>query len=102
MISERKMKLIIELRKTLTIIMKEINLRVLNTSIKDIYLFNEKEDESAHEGIRYLFNEEDEFVHESPFKSIIADIKNNLTKRGHKFIKNTFKYAEEKGFHTHK
>ena len=56
--------------------------------VKDIqYLFNE-EDESAHEDIRYLFNE-------SPFKSIITDIRSNLSKRGHKLIKNGLKYAEE-------
>ena len=48
--------------------------------VKDIrYLFNEEE-ESAHEDIRYLFNE-------SPFKSIITDIRSNLSKRGHKLIK---------------
>ena len=42
--------------------------------VKDIrYLFNE-EDESAHEDIRYLFNE-------SPYKSIITDIRSNLSKR---------------------
>ena len=41
--------------------------------IKDIkYLFNEEE-ESAHENIRYLFNE-------SPFKSIITDIRSNYQK----------------------
>ena len=56
--------------------------------VKDIrYLFNE-EDESAHEDITYLFNE-------SPFKSIITDIRSNLSKRGHKLIKNGLKYAEE-------
>ena len=64
--------------------------------VKDIrYLFNEKEDESAHEDIRYLFNEEDEFVNEAPFKSIIVDIRSNLSKRGHKLMKNGLKYAEE-------
>ena len=64
--------------------------------VKDIrYLFNEKEDESAHEDIRYLFSEEDDCAHESPFKSIIADIRSNLPKRGHKLIKNGLKYAEE-------
>ena len=31
---------------------------------------------------------------QSPFKSIIADIRNNLSKRGHKLIKNGLKYAE--------
>ena len=57
--------------------------------VKDIrYLFNEEEDESAHEDIRYFFNE-------SPFKSIITDIRSNLSKRGHKLIKNGLKYAEE-------
>ena len=56
--------------------------------VKDIrYLFNE-EDQSAHEYIRYL-------LHESPFKSIITDIRSNLSKRGHKLIKNGLKYAEE-------
>ena len=59
------------------------------------YLFNEKEDESAHEDIKYLFNEEDEFLYESPFKSIIAYIRSNLSKRRHKMIKNDIKYAEE-------
>ena len=57
--------------------------------VKDIkYLFNEEEDESAHEDIRYLLNE-------SPFKSIITDIRSNLSKRGHKLIRNGLKYAEE-------
>ena len=42
--------------------------------VRDIrYLFNE-EGESAHEDIRSLFNE-------SPFKSIITDIRSNLSKR---------------------
>ena len=64
--------------------------------VKDIrYLFNEKKDESAHEDIRYLFSEEDDFAHESRFKSIIADIKSNLSKRGHKLIKNGLKYIKE-------
>ena len=58
--------------------------------VKDIrYLFNEEEDESAHEDIRYLFNE-------SPFKTIITDVRSNLSKRGHKLIKNGPKYAEER------
>ena len=42
-----------------------------------------------------MFNEEDEFEHESPFKSIIADIRGNLSKRGHKLIKNGLKCVEE-------
>ena len=67
--------------------------------VKDIrYLLNE-EDESTHEDIRYLFNEEDEsaegdikhLFNESPFKSIITDIRSNLSKRGHKLIKNMLK-----------
>ena len=71
--------------------------------VKDIrYLLNE-EDESTNEDIRYLFNEEDEsaegdikyLFNESPFKSIITDIRSNLSKRGHKLIKNGLKYAEE-------
>ena len=57
--------------------------------VKDIwYLFNEEEDDSANEDIKYLFNE-------SLFKSIITDIRSNLSKRGHKLIKNGLKYAEE-------
>ena len=65
-------------------------------SVKDIrYLFNEKEDESSHEDTRYLFSEEDEFAHESPSKSIIVDITSNLSRRGHKLIKNGLKYVEE-------
>ena len=64
--------------------------------VKDIrYLFNEKEDESAHEDIRYSFSEEDDFAHESPFKPIIADIGSNLSKRGRKLTKNGLKYVEE-------
>ena len=58
--------------------------------IKDIrYLFNEDEDEDV-KGIRYLFNEdEDEYritYKESPFKSIIGDIRNKLSKDGNKMI----------------
>ena len=51
------------------------------------YLFSE-EDNFAHEDIRYLFDE-------SPFKSIIADIRSNLPKRGHKLIKIDLRYVEE-------
>ena len=32
---------------------------------------------------------------ESPFKSIIADIRSKLSKKGYKLIKNDVKYAEE-------
>ena len=57
--------------------------------VKNIrYLFSEEEDESAHEDIKYLFNE-------CPFKSIITDIRSNLRKREHNLIKNGLKYAEE-------
>ena len=56
--------------------------------VKDIrYLLNE-EDESAHEDIKYLF-------YESPFKSIITDIRSNLSKRRNKLIKDGLKYLEE-------
>ena len=47
-------------------------------------------------GIRYLFNEnedvdEDKITHkESPFKSIIVDIRNKLSKIGRKLIKKVF------------
>ena len=66
--------------------------------IKDIrYLFNEHKDE--YEDIRYLFNRiEDEDVgedKESPFKSIIADIRNKLSKNGGKLIKKGLYYVEE-------
>ena len=82
--------------------------------IKDIrYLlsgiaFNEDEDEYGYEDIRYLFNEnEDEDVNdirylsnedenkESPFKSIIADIRNKFSKNGDKLIKKGIYYVEE-------
>ena len=67
--------------------------------IKDIgFLFNEYEDE--YEDIRYLLNEyedvdEDKITcKESPFKSIIVDIGNKLSKNGDKFIKGLY-YVEE-------
>ena len=34
-------------------------------------------------------------LNESPFKSIITDIRSNLSKGGQKLIKNGLKYAEE-------
>ena len=69
--------------------------------IKDIrYLFNEDEDEDEGvKDIRYLFNEkedEDKITYkESPFKSIIQDIRNKLSKNGDKLIKKGFYYVEE-------
>ena len=68
------------------------------SGIKDIrYLFNEDEDEDVKD-IRYLFSEdedndadEDKITYkESPFKSIIADIRNKLSKNGNKMIKKGF------------
>ena len=68
--------------------------------IKDIeFLFNEFEDE--YEDIRYLLNEyedvdEDKITYkESPFKSIIVDIGNKLSKNGDKLIKKGLYYIEE-------
>ena len=74
--------------------------------IKDIrYLFNEDEDEDIKD-IRYLFNEvedvdehdnveEDKITYkESPFKSIIQDIKDKLSKNGDKLVKKGL-YVEE-------
>ena len=68
-------------------------------------MFNEDEDEDEDiRDIRYLFNE-DEYVDEdedkitykeSPFKSIIADIRNKLLKNGDKLIKKGLYYVEEK------
>ena len=65
--------------------------------VKDIrYLFNEDEDEDVKD-IRYLFDEdEDEYritYKESPFKSIIADIRNKLSKNGNKMIKKDLYYV---------
>ena len=59
------------------------------------YLFNEDEDEDEDvKDIRYLFNEDEDkdkiTYKESPFKSIIADIRNKLSKNGNKMIKNVF------------
>ena len=68
--------------------------------IKDIgFLFNEYEDE--YEDIRYLLNEyedvdEDKITYkESPFKPIIVDIGNKLSKNGDKLIKQGLYYVEE-------
>ena len=71
--------------------------------IKDIrYLFNEDKDEDVKD-IRYLFNEdedndvdEDRITYkESPFKSIIVDIINKLSKNGNKIIKKGLYYVEK-------
>ena len=63
------------------------------------FLFNEYEDE--YEDIRYLLNEyedvdEDKITYkESPFKSIIVDIGNKLSKNGDKLIEKGLYYVEE-------
>ena len=65
-------------------------------------MFKQDEDEDIKD-IRYLFNEDedndvDEYritYKESPFKSIIADIRNKLSKNRDKLIKNGFHYVEE-------
>ena len=62
-------------------------------------MFNEYEDE--YEDIRYLNNEnedvdEDKIIYkESPFKSIIVDIRNKLSKYADKLIKKGLYYVEE-------
>ena len=89
--------------------------------IKDIrYLFNKDEDQDQYEDIRYLFNENEDVdedkitCKESPFKSIIADIRylsnenkgslfksiiadirNKLSKSGDKMIKKALYYVEK-------
>ena len=61
----------------------------INNRIKtDFDCFYGKNKFKGVKDIRYLFNE-------SPFKSIITDIRSNISKRGHKLIKNGLKYAEE-------
>ena len=71
--------------------------------INDIrYLFNEDEDEVVKD-IRYLFSEdedndvdEDKITYkEFPFKSIVADIRNKLSKIGNKMIKKGLYYVEK-------
>ena len=69
--------------------------------IKDFrYLFHEDEDEDEDvKDIRYLLNEdedEDKITYkESPFKSVIVDIKNKLSKNGDRLIKKGPYYVEE-------
>ena len=65
-------------------------------------MFNEYEDKDVKD-IRYLFNEdednavdEDRITYkESPFKSIIADIRNKLSKNGNRMIKKGLYYVEK-------
>ena len=77
------------------------------------YLFNENEDvdedriaykespfksiiaDVRYEDIRYLSNKDEDENKESPFKSIIADIRNKLPKSGDKLIKKGLYYVEE-------
>ena len=63
-------------------------------------MFNEDEDKDQDvRDIRYLFNEdedEDKITYkESPFKSIIVDIRNKLLNNGDKLIKKDLYYVEE-------
>ena len=65
------------------------NSSAVYNGINDIrYLFNEYEDED--ENIRYLFNENENEDEESPFKSIIQDIRDKFSKNGNKLIKKVF------------
>ena len=73
------------------------------------YLFNENEDidedkespfksiiaDIRHEYIRYFSNEDEHENKESPFKSLIQDIRNILSKNGDKLIKKGLYYVEE-------
>ena len=55
-----------------------------------------KKSTSKTELFNFFFKKTDKITYnESPFKSIIADIRSNLTKKGYKLIKNGLKYAEE-------
>ena len=60
-----------------------------------------KKSTSKIELFRFLKKADKITYNESPFKSIIVDIRYNLLKRGHKFIKNGLKYAEEMKELTH-
>ena len=75
-----------ELRKILIVIMEKKDLRVLK--ISDIYLMKKMSLYMKISGICLM--------NESPFKPIITNNRSNLPKRGHKLIKNSPKYAEEK------
>ena len=71
------------------------NSSAVYNGINDIrYLFNEYEDED--ENIRYLFNENENEDEESPFKSIIQDIRIKFSKNGNKLIKKGLYYVEMK------
>ena len=54
-----------------------------------------KKSTSKTELFRILKKQHKITYNESPFKSIIADIRNELSKKGYKLIKNVLKYAEE-------
>ena len=54
-----------------------------------------KKSTSKSELFRILKKQHKITYNESPFKSIIADIRNELSKKGYKLIKNGLKYAEE-------
>ena len=54
-----------------------------------------KKSTSKIELFRILSKKDKITYNESPFKSIIADIRSKLSKKGHKLIKNGLKYAEE-------
>ena len=76
--------------------LNDYNSSAVYNGIKDIrYFFNEYEDE--YEDNRYLFNEnEDKITYkESPFKSIIVDIRNKRSKNGNKLIKKGLYCVEE-------
>ena len=58
-------------------------------------MFNEDEYEDIKD-LRYLFNEyEGKTYKEAPFKSIIVDIRNKLSKNGDKLIKKGLYYVKE-------
>ena len=63
-------------------------------------MFNENEDEDIKD-ISYLFNEDEDVdenkitYKEYPFKSIIVDIRNKLSKNGNKLIKKGLYYVEK-------
>ena len=77
--------------------------KINNRIKKDFNNYHERNKFKGAKDIRYLFGEADDvalediryFFDESPFKSIIADIRRNLPKRGHKLIKSGLKYVEE-------
>ena len=56
---------------------------------------NVKNSTSKTELFRILGRKDKILCNESPFKSIIADIRSEHSKKGYKLIKNALKYAEE-------